>query len=57
MMILALALLAFGVWFVMKGHAPQPQKAKISAIDILKERYAAGQISREEYLSMLDDLR
>lgn len=57
MMILALALLAFGVWFVVKGHAPQPQKAKISAIDILKECYAAGQISREEYLSMLDDLR
>ena len=38
------------------GIAPTPMNAPESPKDILKRRYAAGEIEREEYLQKLGDL-
>jgi uncharacterized membrane protein len=49
---------AFG-WLPNQEKQPVRQKAHTTsnALDILEERYARGEISRTEYLEMLDDLR
>lgn len=41
------------VWFSRKGRAPGTG----DALSILRERYARGEISQEEYQRMRDELR
>jgi len=41
---------------VAAGAAPTPMNAPESPKDLLKRRYAAGEIEREEYLQKLGDL-
>ena len=40
-------------WLVLRSSPPEKQE---SAIDILKRRYAGGEINREEYERMKKDL-
>ena len=40
-------------WLILRSSLPEKQE---SALDILKRRYAGGEISREEYEQMKKDL-
>lgn len=45
------------VWLVKRaGYSGYPQEKQGSALDILKERYARGEITREEYESIKKDI-
>ncbi len=43
---LVLAALAVGVWWLAGQWRPQPRD---TALDVLRERYARGEISRDEF--------
>ena len=51
----------FIVWAVRQNqrdtYGSRFSQQSSSAENILKERYARGEISRDEYLSMLDDMK
>jgi len=56
---LILPLLLLGVIIYLLGWRPQGEflpKQQRSALDILKERYARGEITREQYEQMRADL-
>jgi len=54
-----LVLLALGLYYLIKEFA-SPDRSVLShderALEILKERYARGEITREEYLRMKEEL-
>lgn len=57
-MILFWALLILGVVYLVKliaGSTKKEEKA-VTAIDILKKRYAKGEISKEEFEKIKDDI-
>ena len=51
--LVVIAAVVAGVWWVVKNWRPDPRN---SAVDILRERYARGEISREEYETRRRDL-
>ena len=56
---LMLALVAGAIWLVVRGCGPAVRSMRSSttrAEQILAERYARGEISRDEYRERLDDL-
>jgi putative membrane protein len=58
-LIVFLVLIAVGVYYLVTGIAGQgPIEARDArrALEILKERYAKGEVSREEYLRMKENL-
>lgn len=52
-----LLLIGLLVWALARGFGPGAVSSPGSAEDILKERYARGEIDREEYDRRLADLR
>jgi len=54
-----LPLIALFVWFVIRvtRNNDTGQTNRRSAVDILKEKFAEGKISREEYEDRIDILR
>jgi putative membrane protein len=44
------------VWIVQKSGGPSGRRDEKTALDILKERYARGEISGEEFERMKKDL-
>jgi len=53
LLMVVLVLLAKSIWNAGAGKSGSPEK---SALDILKERYARGEIGREEYEQKKRDL-
>ncbi len=49
-------LIAFAVWWVNKLSRQNNATGKISPLDIARERYAKGEISKEEFEQMKKDL-
>ncbi len=57
-MIVFWALVILGIAYIIKLIAGREVKdGKESALDILKKRYAKGEITKEEYEKMKDDLK
>ncbi|MBI5574939.1 MAG: SHOCT domain-containing protein [Deltaproteobacteria bacterium] len=48
-LILAVGVVLLAVWALQRFRAGSGQRTEESALDILKKRYARGEISREEY--------
>jgi len=58
-LILLVVIVAAVVWFMRSNVRPPsdtPQIRRSSALDVLEERYARGEIQREEYLEKRKDL-
>lgn len=58
-LLLLLALIAFVVWLITRAttERPSPGRPSQRPLDILKERYARGEITQEEYVEMRERLR
>jgi len=50
-----IVLIAF-IWFISKNINQNNQSESKSALDILKERYAKGEISKKEYQEKAEDI-
>jgi putative membrane protein len=51
-----LALLGAALWLVVRGRGPAMRSSTARAEQIQAERYARGEISRDEYRERLDNL-
>ena len=57
-MLIWVALIALVVWLVVRAFGPRPGGGgSQSAEDLLRRRYASGEIDAEEYQSRLETLR
>lgn len=61
-LVILVAIVGGGVWFFQRlqqqqpGQSPQLPAARSRGLDVLEERYARGEIEREEYLQKKRDL-
>jgi putative membrane protein len=55
--ILIIAVVGLAVWAIGRANAGRPRPTAESAEEILKQRYARGEIDRDEYHRRLTDLR
>jgi uncharacterized membrane protein len=49
--------MAVGAYLLFGGSKTQIERGKAKAIEILNERYAKGEITREDYIRMKEDLQ
>jgi putative membrane protein len=54
--IIFLALIVLGAYFAITELSKPSGRGEAGALEILKERYAKGEITREEYLKMKEEL-
>lgn len=52
-----IAILVLLVWVIVRAVGGSPGRAEDSPEQILKRRYARGEVDREEYQRRLEDLR
>lgn len=57
MMLFWVAVLAVGVWLLVRRTGPAASRGADRAQDVLAERFARGQVSEEEYEERLSVLR
>ena len=57
MMLIIVVLVAVGLYYLLKGQRKGPEPEQTGAMDIVRKRYAAGEISRDEYLAYRDALK
>lgn len=57
MMLIIIILIAVGVYYLVKSQHRGTEPGQTSAMDIVSKRYAAGEISRDEYLAYRDELK
>ena len=50
------ALIGFGVWAVIRFSKRDGSESKVNHIEIAKERYAKGELSKEEFEQLKKDL-
>lgn len=55
--LLGIALIVGVVWSIFRSEARSDDGKRETAEDILKRRYASGEIDKEEYERLLHDLR
>ena len=56
--ILVFVVLVFGVYYAIRGpQTTQPTQPSSHALDIIKERYAKGEITKEQYEQLKKDLQ
>ncbi len=53
MMLIFTALILFAVYYIMKNRESVAPVKQLTNLEILKRRYANGEMSREQYLYML----
>ncbi len=56
MLIWVVLLLALLFWVMRRGGAPGCDQARETPLDILKRRYASGEITRDQFQAMKADL-
>ena len=52
-----IVLLLIGIYYVSSNNNNKSQISTDKSVNILKERYARGEISRDEYLQILSSLK
>lgn len=55
MMLIITALILFAVYYILKNRNSVAPVKQLTNLEILKRRYAMGEISREQYLLMLKE--
>lgn len=55
--VFGIAILVLLVWLIVRAVSGAPGRAEDSPEQILKRRYARGELDREEYQRRLEDLR
>jgi len=54
--LIAVGLIALVVWLARRPNSEQPSPTNTRALDILRERYARGELSREQYTQLRSDI-
>jgi len=54
--LIVVGLAALVVWLARRPNSGQPDPSHTRALDILRERYARGELSREQYTQMRSDI-
>ncbi|MCF8042377.1 MAG: SHOCT domain-containing protein [Desulfarculaceae bacterium] len=54
--ILVIVAIYYGIKWASKSGGPRPTGRSESALEVLKRRYASGEIDREQYQSMRKEL-
>lgn len=49
-------IISFGIWLIIRLSNRDDSKTKVNHIEIAKERYAKGEISKEEFDQLKKDL-
>jgi|LSQX01.2.fsa_nt_gb uncharacterized membrane protein len=52
-----LIMVVFGVFLFVANRTPEPQRVRVSDLELLNRSYESGEITTQEYLVLLQQLR
>jgi uncharacterized membrane protein len=52
-----LIMVVFGVFLFVVNRTPEPQRVRVSDLELLNRSYESGEITTQEYLVLLQQLR